>query len=155
VRREDVLVAPLDMVSIIHEATFRLKHKIEEHGAEITLAEDFPPALGYAPWVEEVWYNYISNAVKYGGPPPKITLGGELVEDGYARFWVKDNGPGLCPADKSQLFIPYSSRTNYSGGNGLGLSIVKRIVEKLNGYVGVESEVNEGSLFSFKLPVLK
>ena len=155
VRREDVLVAPLDMVSIIHEATFRLKHKIEEHGAEITLAEDFPTALGYAPWVEEVWYNYISNAVKYAGTTPKISLGGELVEDGYARFWVKDNGPGLCPADKSQLFIPYSSRTNYSGGNGLGLSIVKRIVEKLNGYVGVESEVNEGSLFSFKLPVLK
>ncbi len=155
VRREDVQVAPINMVPIIHEATFRVKHKIEEREAEITLAKDFPVALGYAPWVEEVWYNYIGNAVKYGGSPPKITLGGELTEDGYARFWVKDNGPGLCQADKSQLFIPYSSRTNNSGGTGLGLSIVKRIVEKLNGYVDVESEVNAGSLFSFKLPVVK
>lgn len=155
VRKEDVVAAPLDMVPLIHEALFRLKHKIEEREAEITLSRDFPAALGYAPWVEEVWYNYISNAVKYGGTPPKITLGGELTEDGYARFWVKDNGPGLSQADKSQLFIPFSSRANPSGGSGLGLSIVKRIVEKLNGSVDVECELDEGSLFIFNLPVVE
>ena len=153
VRKEDVMVAPLDMVAIIREATFRLRQKIEEHGAEITLARNFPTAIGYAPWVEEVWYNYLSNAVKYGGTPPKIVVGGELVGDGSARFWVRDNGPGLSQAETAQLFIPYSSRTNGSGGNGLGLSIVKRIVDKLNGDVGVESQVNEGSLFSFTLPI--
>lgn len=155
VRKEDVMVAPLDMVAIIHEATFRLRQTIEEHGAEITLARNFPTALGYAPWVEEVWYNYLGNAVKYGGTPPKIVLGGELVGDGSARFWVRDNGPGLCQADTAQLFNSSSSRTSGSGGNGLGLSIVKRIVDKLNGDVGVESQVNEGSLFSFTLPVDK
>ena len=153
VRKEDVMVAPLDMVAIIREATFRLRQKIEEHGAEITLARNFPTAIGYAPWVEEVWYNYLSNAVKYGGTPPKIVVGGELVGDGSARFWVRDNGQGLSQAETAQLFIPYSSRTNGSGGNGLGLSIVKRIVDKLNGDVGVESQVNEGSLFSFTLPI--
>jgi PAS domain S-box-containing protein len=155
VRKEDVMVTPLDMVPIIHEATFRLRQKVEERKAEITFAKDFPSALGYAPWLEEVWYNYISNAIKYGGDPPKIVLGGELTGDGYARFWVKDNGPGLRHAEHSQLFIPYSSRTNSSEGSGLGLSIVKRILEKLNGYVGVESELNKGSVFSFKLPVGK
>lgn len=155
VRKEDVMAAPLEMVPIIQEATFRLRQKIEERKAEITLAEDFPSAIGYAPWLEEVWYNYLSNAIKYGGTPPKIVLGGELTGDGYARFWVKDNGSGLCHAEHSQLFIPYSLRTNSAEGNGLGLSIVKRIVEKLNGYVGVESELNKGSVFSFKLPVEK
>lgn len=155
VRREDVIVAPIDMISVINEATFRLSQKIEEFGAEITLAKDFPTAIGYAPWLEEVWYNYISNAIKYGGTPPKIVLGGGLAEEGYARFWVKDNGQGLCQAEQSQLFTPYSSRANSPEGNGLGLSIVKRIVEKLNGYVGVETEINEGSLFSFKLPLAK
>lgn len=155
VRREDVLVAPLDMLSSINEATFRLSQTIERSGAEITVVNDFPTAIGYAPWVEEVWYNYISNAVKYGGTPPEITLGGELVADGYARFWVKDNGPGLHQVDQAQLFVPYSARTNAAEGNGLGLSIVKRIVEKLHGSVGVESGVNEGSLFSFTLPVAK
>jgi PAS domain S-box-containing protein len=68
VRQEDVIVAPLYMISIINEAIFRLNNKIDEYGAEITLAKDFPTALGYAPWLEEVWYNYIGNAVKYGGP---------------------------------------------------------------------------------------
>ncbi|MGK2905245.1 MAG: sensor histidine kinase [Desulfuromonadales bacterium] len=155
VRREDVIADPLDMTSIINEAMFRLSEKIKESGAEITTAKDFPMALGYAPWLEEVWYNYISNAVKYGGTHPKITLGGELVEDGFARFWVKDNGPGLCHSELAQLFVPSSSRTKHSDGNGLGLSIVKRIVGKLHGSVGVESEMNEGSLFSFTLPVMK
>ena len=155
VRKEDVIVTPIDMISIINEATFRLSQEIEEYGAEITLSKDFPTALGYAPWLEEVWYNYISNAVKYGGVPPKIVLGGELTKDGYARYWVKDNGPGLAPDDQIQLFVAYSSHINYSKGNGLGLSIVKRIVEKLHGHVGLESEVNIGSVFSFTLPVVK
>jgi signal transduction histidine kinase len=143
------------MLPIINEATFRLNHKIEESGAEITLCQDFPTALGYGPWLEEVWYNYISNAVKFGGTPPKIILGGELTEEGFARFWVKDNGLGLSQAEQAHLFVPCASQTNHSEGNGLGLSIVKRIVKKLNGYVGVESELNEGSIFSFTLPVAK
>jgi signal transduction histidine kinase len=155
ISREDVIADPLDMSSIINEAIFRLSEKIQETGAEISTAKDFPAAIGYAPWLEEVWYNYISNALKYGGTPPKILLGGELVGDGYARFWVKDNGPGLRQSEQAQLFVPYSSRTNHSDGNGLGLSIVKRIVGKLHGSVGVESKINEGSLFSFTLPVMK
>ena len=155
VRKEDVIVAPLDMLSIINEATFRLSHKIEERGAAVTLAKDFPTAVGYAPWLEEVWYNYLSNAVKYGGTPPQIILGGESMGNGYARFWVKDNGPGVSQAEQARLFVAYSSRANHSEGNGLGLSIVKRIVEKLNGSVGIESKVNEGCLFSFTLPLAK
>ena len=153
VRKGEVDVVPLDMLPIIHEATFRLTHKIEEFDAEITVGEYFPMAHGYGPWLEEVWYNYISNAVKYGGTPPQITLGGELTKNGFARFWVKDNGAGLSQAEQSQLFVPCSMRTISSKGNGLGLSIVKRIVEKLNGHVDVESEVNKGSLFSFTLPI--
>jgi PAS domain S-box-containing protein len=155
VRKDEVNIAPLEMLPIINEATFRLNHKIEESGAEITLCQDFPTALGYGPWLEEVWYNYISNAVKFGGTPPKIILGGELTEEGFARFWVKDNGLGLSQAEQAHLFVPCASQTNHSEGNGLGLSIVKRIVKKLNGYVGVESELNEGSIFSFTLPVAK
>ena len=155
ISREDVIADPLDMTSIINEAIFRLSEKIQESGAEISTAQYFPAAMGYAPWLEEVWYNYISNALKYGGTPPKILLGGELVGDGCARFWVKDNGPGLRQSEQAQLFVPYSSRANHSDGNGLGLSIVKRIVGKLHGSVKVESKINEGSLFSFTLPVMK
>lgn len=155
VRMEDVIVTPLDMPSIVREAISRLSHECEKYKAEIVLPEDFPAALGHAPWVEEVWYNYISNAIKHGGTPPKIHIGGELRDDGYARFWVKDNGPGLPRAEQKRLFTHCPSRKGGSGGHGLGLSIVKRIVEKLDGEVGVQSNVNEGSIFSFSLPTAK
>lgn len=152
VRKEDVAVTPLEMLLIVNDAMLRLRPECVKYETEIVLADNFPVALGYAPWVEEVWYNYISNAIKYGGTPAKIEIGGELKKDGFAQFWVKDNGPGLTDAEQSCLFIAYALRKRKSGGHGLGLSIVKRIVEKLNGKVGVQSKGNAGSIFSFTLP---
>jgi signal transduction histidine kinase len=72
------------------------------------------------------------------------------------RFWVRDNGPGLPPEEQTRLFTPFT-RLNQTRarGHGLGLSIVRRIVEKLGGQVGVESEVGRGSVFSFTLPAAK
>ncbi|HID64984.1 MAG TPA: ATP-binding protein [Anaerolineae bacterium] len=68
-------------------------------------------------------------------------------------FWVRDNGSGLTPEEQARLFAPFTqlgqARTK---GQGLGLSIVRRIVEKLGGQVGVESEVGQGSVFTFTLP---
>ncbi len=152
VRKEDIEVTPLAMLSIVNDALLRLKSEAKTAGIEIILAADFPEALGHAPWIEEVWYNYITNAIKYGGDPAKIEIGGELQGNGSARFWVKDNGPGLTDVEQSCLFTAYALQKRKSGGHGLGLSIVKRIVVKLSGEVAVESQVGEGSLFSFTLP---
>ena len=69
------------------------------------------------------------------------------------RFWVRDNGPGITPEDQARLFVPFTRLGQARvGGHGLGLSIVRRIVEKLGGQVGVESQVGQGSVFSFTLP---
>ena len=69
------------------------------------------------------------------------------------RFWVRDNGPGLTPEAQAQLFIPFTQLDQIRvKGHGLGLSIVRRIMEKLGGQVGVESEVGRGSIFIFSLP---
>jgi signal transduction histidine kinase len=69
------------------------------------------------------------------------------------RFWVRDNGPGLAPEEQAQLFTPFTRLGQVRAkGHGLGLSIARRIVEKLDGQVGVESEVGRGSTFSFTLP---
>jgi signal transduction histidine kinase len=109
--------------------------------------------LGYAPWVEEVWLNYISNALKYGGRPPRVELGAQVQVDGYVKFWVKDNGAGLSADQLAHLFTPYTRLGQpHIKGHGLGLSIVWRIIEKLNGRVGAESEPGQGSVFSFYLP---
>ena len=156
VRKRDVARVALDMGQIVTNAQELLAHLIQQHQAEISLPDTWPVALGHAPWVEEVWVNYLSNAIKYGGQPPRMELGATVQpEDGMIRFWVRDHGPGISPKDQPRLFTPFTQLNQLRPiGHGLGLSIVRRIVEKLNGQVGVESEglPGLGSVFSFTLP---
>jgi signal transduction histidine kinase/DNA-binding response OmpR family regulator len=169
VRKTEVELKPLDMASIVAEAMRRLANRIEKSQAEITVPEAWPVALGHGPWVEEIWVNYISNALKYGGQPPRVELGfgtraaglgspqphpssGATTLSGKICFWVHDNGPGLTPEAQAQLFTPFIRlERDRAEGHGLGLSIVQRIVDKLGGQVGVESEVGQGSTFTFTL----
>jgi PAS domain S-box-containing protein len=157
---EEVPLTPLDMSPIVQEALDRLVYMIREYDAHITLPTRWPQAVGYAPWVEEIWTNYISNAIKYGGEPPQITLGADPPQDGMVRFWVRDNGPGI-PSDKqARLFVPFSRLDQaQSKGHGLGLSIVMRIVERLGGEVGMNAgrgrgRKARGTTFYFLLPAV-
>ncbi len=158
VRREEVELEPLDMGALIAEACERLEVLIKEHRAKIIIPSQWPTALGYALWVEEVWANYLSNAVKYGGRPeenvpPRVEVGAHPLSDREVRFWVRDNGRGLTPDEQAELFTPFTRIGQMRvEGHGLGLSIVRRIVERLGGRVGVESEIGKGSLFWFTLP---
>ncbi|MEJ2257071.1 MAG: PAS domain S-box protein, partial [Woeseiaceae bacterium] len=154
VRRIEVEVAPLDMHLLVAEARTRLAHLIEEHGAEIDVPEAFPVVLGYGPWIEEVWVNYLSNAIKYGGRPPHITIGTRCEPEGMVRFWICDNGRGISAEERVRLFVPFARlNAGRDRGHGLGLSIVRRIVEKLGGDVGAESPgPGQGSTFYFTLP---
>ena len=145
-------MVPLDMASIMDEARQRLAYMIEEYQAQILLPDAWPIALGYGPWIEEVWANYLSNALKYGGQPPRVELGATGQADGMVRFWIRDNGPGLTPEEQARLFTPFTRLEQVQvKGHGLGLSIVRRIVERLDGQVGVESQVGHGSVFAFTL----
>ena len=151
-RKEDIPYKSLDMASIVSEALRRLSYEIELVEAKVMQPENYPEVVGYAAWVEEVWFNYISNGLKYGGSPPYLELGSTIREDGTICFWVKDNGQGLTEREQMVVFNPPS----HTGilrvqGHGLGLSIVRRIVEKLNGRVYVESRPGEGSRFGFIL----
>ncbi len=153
-RSQDVTVYPLDMGKIVNQARSRLVHLIEEYGAEISVPDTWPVAVGHDPWVEEVWVNYLSNAIKYGSRPPCVDLGATVVGD-QVRFWVRDNGPGVPPEAQARLFVPFTRLSQArTKGYGLGLSIVQCIIEKLGGQVGVESEgvPGEGTIFSFTLP---
>lgn len=154
-RDSTIPVKPLHMARIVAEAVQRLSYLIEQYQARIKIAEVWPVALGHSLWVEEIWVNYLSNAIKYGGCPPQIQLGATERSNGTVRFWVRDNGPGLSPEAQARLFAPFTQVTQaHTQGYGLGLSIVKRIVDKLGGEVGVESEgiPGKGSLFTFTLP---
>ncbi len=155
VRSAEVEVGPLDMASVVAEALFRLSHLKAEYHAEISVPDSWPAAIGNAQWVEEVWVNYISNALKYGGRPPQVQIGSDLQPDGFLRFWVRDNGDGISRDTCAQLFAPFARfAPTRAAGHGLGLSIAQRVVEKLGGQVGVESDGTPGlgSLFFFTLP---
>jgi len=178
VRKMDVETQPVNMAEVVAGALERLSAVVKTQQAILTIPETWPVARGLALWVEEVWANYISNALKYGGRPdagipPHVELGYTvlseefLVVDGVCPcpkskiqnpksklcFWVKDNGAGLTPDEQERLFTPFVRLDQVSiKGHGLGLSIVRRIVERLDGEVGVVSEVGQGSTFYFTLP---
>jgi len=131
----------------------RLTPMLTEYGGQLTLPAEWPMAMGYAPWVEEVWANYISNAIKYGGRPPQIACGAVTLPHKAIEYWVQDNGSGLSPTALSGLFTPFNRKTDDSTeGHGLGLSIVRRIVTRLGGEVHVQTTPGAGSRFSFTLP---
>lgn len=162
VRTEDVAMEPLEMETIVAEAAQRLERDIVTLEAEIHYPSQWPAAYGHAPWVEEVWVNYLSNALKYGGRPPKIELGADSLQSGFGvdsptvRYWVRDNGSGVAPDRQTRLFTLFGRFDEAaSDGHGLGLSIVHRIVTKLGGEVGVESEDGAGSRFWFTLPAAR
>ncbi len=155
VRQKDVTLVIVDMQVLVESALNVLAYQVERTEAEIILPDEWPQVFGYPAWIEEIWTNYISNAIKYGGSPPKVELGYTREGKGRVRFWVKDNGDGILPEQHEKLFATFSrlNRTD-AKGYGLGLSIVQRIASKLDGDVGVESEgiSGEGSTFYFTLP---
>jgi signal transduction histidine kinase len=157
-RMSEVETSPLDMVRIVAESISRLADNIKAARAEIVWPDTsaWPTAMGYGPWIGEVWANYLGNALKYGGTPlaaPRIELGTALQPDGMVTCWVRDHGPGLTPEEQASLFTPFTRLGQvHLKGHGVGLSIVRRIVEKLGGQVELKSQVGEGSTFYFPLP---
>lgn len=154
VRKAEIFPQPLNMTEIVTSAQERLTDLTKKYQAQIDLPTDWPVAEGYAPWIEEVWANYLSNGIKYGGSPPHLQLGATIKADNTVQFWVKDNGAGLTEAEQAQLFVPFTRLTKLKvDGHGLGLSIVERIMHKLGGQAKVESMVGHGCKFSFSLPL--
>lgn len=153
VRKEAVTLHNVDMAEVVAQVQERLEPMISKYRPEIVEPAHWPTAVGYAPWVAEIWANYISNGLKYGGQPPRLQFGATPQADGMVRFWLHDNGRGLTEAERAIVFTEFTRLNEIrTDGHGLGLSIVQRIVNKLGGTSGVESTVGEGSTFYFTLP---
>ncbi len=154
-KTDNVTMMPVDMNDVVAEVVARLDVMIAEYDPEMIFPDLWPTGIGYAPWVEEIYANYMSNALKYGGEPPRIEFGANEMGDGMIRYWLADNGAGITEDEQAALFAPFArleSSVKKVEGHGLGLSIVRRIATKMGGIVGVESTVGEGSLFYFTLP---
>lgn len=155
VRKAAFVPQPVDMAPLIENVRHRLAQLIEDRDARFVVPQSWPLALGYDAWIEEIWANYISNALIHGGSPPLIELGADRLPNNRIRFWVKDNGPGIPEEHQDHIFEGFTQPDwGRPHGHGLGLAIVKRIIDKLDGETGVVSPVegDRGSLFSFTLP---
>ena len=156
VRQQEIKPVPVDLHLVSTEALFRLRDLINEKNAKVNLPEKWYSVLGNNSWVEEILINYFSNAIKYGGVPPEISVSVKLIAGNMVKYSVTDNGKGLSPEEIGLLFKKFSRLGSIRvEGHGLGLSIVKRIVEKLGGEVGVYSKnvPGEGCSFYFVLPI--
>ncbi len=157
IRKEEIELIPINTAEITGEVLKRLENQISQTKARIHLPEKWPVAFGKSQLVEEVWLNLISNAIKYGGNPPEITLGYEETSQSFCTFQIRDNGNGLPENSFDKIFEDFErlGREDIEG-HGLGLPIVKRIVGKLGGKVSVNSSnrPGEGCVFSFSLPIL-
>ncbi len=104
--------------------------------------------------LKQVFVNLISNAIKYNKPNGTVTIRCALHPNQRLRIFIEDTGDGLTPKDLAQLFQPFNRLGRESGneeGTGIGLVVCKRIVELMNGAIGVNSEVGRGSIFWVEL----
>lgn len=144
-----------ELNSLIH----LFDHQVKERSITLKLdiAPDVPEIISSDPVrIKQVLINLISNAIKFtekGGVTIRVS---KKANSTYCLFEVIDSGIGLNTDQKSKLFIDFSqvdqSVTRKFGGTGLGLAISKKLVEMMNGEIGVESEINLGSTFWFKIP---
>lgn len=152
-RIDDIKIGTINSLELAKEASYRLRELASDYGAQIEFVGEWQQAIGYEEWVEEVWINYLSNAIKYGGTPPKIEIGCTPSAGKMIRYWVRDHGKGIPATRRSELFIQFSRLDpRVTDGHGLGLSIAKRIIHRLGGEVGYEEPISHGSIFWFTLP---
>ncbi len=155
-RKEEILPKVVDMDDVLDEALKRVQPLIVQQKVTIERRDPLPAAMGNDAWLEDAFVNYITNSIKYGGIPPHVVIGATQEAEGFVRYWVSDNGPGVDEKATKLLFRKFERLGQQKiEGHGLGLTIVKTIVEKLGGMVKVESSgiVGQGCIFSFTLRV--
>lgn len=160
-RRIDSEATPLsqELVEIdvlVHEAVAGIARLPEARGAtiDVAIAADLPPVLGDHEGLLHAVRNLVHNAVKYGAERGAITVAGTL-EGREIVLRVSDNGPGISPTELRHIFERFyrgKSRRARVRGTGLGLDIVKSVVEAHDGQVAVESEPGHGATFTMRLP---
>ncbi len=154
-RQSETVLEPVPLGPVVQAAVERFADDLAERGVRLEIEPEMPSVLGNAGWLEEVYANLLSNAIKYIGrdnPDPWVAIRARQIgEEVYCE--VCDNGRGIAPEDQKKLFKLFSRfHVDQAAGYGLGLSIVMRIITKLNGLIGVESAPGQGSTFWFTLP---
>jgi two-component system phosphate regulon sensor histidine kinase PhoR len=156
-RRRPLELGPLDLVSLVRDLVRQLQPRLEAKRLRFDLVADDPPPQAWADAsaLEHVLLNLLDNAIKYTEEGGRIEVAVRAAGT-RAEVAVADTGIGIPARDLPRIFERFyrvdRSRTREGGGSGLGLSIVKNLVELLGGEVRAESELGKGSCFRVLLP---
>jgi signal transduction histidine kinase len=140
---------------IVSRVIRSLQGTIDAAGAEV-VAGELPPVWADSSAIEQIFSNLISNALSYREPGrrSRIEIGATLENGGaVASYYVRDNGTGIPETALANLFTAFQRfHPQLSPGEGMGLAMVRRILERHKGKIRVESKVGEGTIFTFELP---
>lgn len=142
---------------LVAEVVELLHGRLSAGKVNVSVAENLPSIYGDRPRIFEVFQNLIDNAAKFMGnqTAPHIEIGAKGEQDGKAVFYVRDNGVGILSQYQNRIFGLFDKLDPESDGTGIGLALVKRIVEFHHGKIWVESEAGDGATFFFTLPQSK
>jgi signal transduction histidine kinase len=141
---------PVGMGALVAGVLRQLEGEIKAAGAVVTQPPSWPTVTGVAPWLQVIWWNLLSNAVRYGGPAARIRLAWKTDSSGW-RFSVTDRGPGVAPDRVAGLFSAFDQLHGMQTP-GLGLSLTHRLVTLQKGTCGYETASKGGASFYFTLP---
>jgi PAS domain S-box-containing protein len=149
VAKDDIPLHAVDLQSLVEDILAN-QPEFQPPRAEIHVNQPLPPVLGHEACLTQCVSNLLANAVKFvpAGQIPVIRVRGEQL-DGKVRLWFEDNGIGIDPAHQERIFQIFGQvypEKKY-GGTGIGLAIVRKAAQRMNGEVGVESTLGQGSRF--------
>ena len=149
ISQQSLELAPVNLETVVASVLSRLAQDIQDKTARVEAAGPWPFVLAHEPILEQVLLNLVSNALKFvdSGTPPAVQLRAEETPDSI-RVWVEDNGIGVAPEHQDQIFRLFSRLHGEKyPGTGIGLAIVQKGMERMDGRVGVESTPGQGSRF--------
>ncbi|MEO1286369.1 MAG: HAMP domain-containing sensor histidine kinase, partial [Chloroflexota bacterium] len=154
-RDVNITLADANLVMIAQASIERLSTQTSNHKFDLSFPDDFPVVPGDGRLLRQVMDNLVTNAIKYSPNGGKITIGGRFNEK-TATLFVRDEGAGISEKDQSRVFERFfrveSSLTTKTKGTGLGLYLVKAIIDAHGGTINVKSHIGQGATFYFTLP---
>jgi two-component system phosphate regulon sensor histidine kinase PhoR len=148
----------IGLEGVVRQAAAALKPLAAQDGITITVESeaDIPPVIGDQDELAQLFQNLIHNAIKYGREKGRVQISVGQSPDGQIFASVRDDGEGIAPSVIPRLterfFRVDVKRSREKGGTGLGLAIVKHIISRHQGWLGIESKLGEGSVFTVFLP---
>ncbi|MFU8865119.1 MAG: hybrid sensor histidine kinase/response regulator [Rhodobacterales bacterium] len=152
-------ILPMDLEEVLENAAAQYRRVAASKSVSLSLQvlpADMPPVLGDPTRINQVFHNLLSNALKFTRSG-EIRVTAERGADDLVEFTVSDTGIGMTKEQLDVLFVPFqqasADTTRRYGGTGLGMSIVKMLVETMDGSLHVESELGRGTSITFSLPL--